>query len=136
MAHWVIVALFCTAPLLSAAEGHAGPSDAPQTPHVVESFDTTTSDSLLRGLYDHAVAALQEYIEIEGRLPKDGETQARGGQFRLKLFPQGKSRSQEHLIAEGSFGLSPDAEQQEFTLRFKSSKHPSHPLPSLPDDVI
>ena len=136
MAHWLIVALFCTAPLLSAAEGHAGPSDAPHTPHVVESFDTTTSDSLLRGLYDHAVAALQEYIEIEGHLPKDGETQARGGQFRLKLFLQGKSRSQEHLIAEGSFGLSPDAEQQEFTLRFKSYKHPSRSLPSLPDDVI
>ncbi|MFZ1502374.1 MAG: hypothetical protein WAS50_04415 [Nitrospira sp.] len=136
MAHWLIVALFCTAPLLSAAEGHAGPSDAPRTPHVVESFDQTAPDRLLRSLYDHAVAALQEYIEFEGRLPEDGDTQARAGQFRLKLFPQGKSRSEEHLSAEGSFGLSPDAEQQEFTLRFKSSKHPSRPLSSVTDDVI
>lgn len=136
MAYWLIVALFWTAPLLSAAEGHAGPSDAPHTPHVVESFDTITPDRLLRGLYDQAVAALQEYIEFEGRLPKDGETQARAGQFRLKLFPQGKSRSEEHLSAEGSFGPSPDSEQQEFTLRFKSSKHPSRSLPALTDDVI
>ena len=81
-------------------------------------------------------AAVQEYIEFEGRLPEDGDTQARAGQFRLKLFPQGKSRSEEHLSAEGSFGLSPVAEQQEFTLRFKSSKHPSRPLPSVTDDVI
>ena len=136
MAYCLIVALFCTAPLLSAAEGHAGPSDAPHTPHVVESFDTTTPDRLLRSLYDQAVAAVQEYIEFEGRLPKNGETQARAGQFRLKLFPQGKSRSEEHLSAEGSFGLSPDSEQQEFTLRFKSSKHPSRSLPALTDDVI
>ncbi|MEK6803480.1 MAG: hypothetical protein AABZ34_12560 [Nitrospirota bacterium] len=71
---------------------------------------------------------------MEGTLPS--HEPRRAGEFRLKIFPQGKSLSQEHLTAEGSFHLSPDAEQQEFTLRFKSSKHPSRPLPPVTDDVI
>ena len=43
---------------------------------------------------------------------------------------------QEHITAEGAFRLSPDTDQQEFTLRFKTSKNPPHPLPPLSEDVI
>lgn len=134
MTRLLIATLLCVAPLLLAQEGHAAPRDVPRPLEAVESFEGTTPDSLLRGLYDQALGALQEYIEIEGSLPEDGETQARGGEFRLKVFPQGKSRSQEHLSAEGSFRLSPDPGQQEFSLRFKSSKRPPAPQPS--GDII
>ncbi len=127
MTRLLIATLLCVAALLSAKNGHAAPRDMPRPLEAVESFEGTTSDSLLRGLYDQALGALQEYIEIDGRLPEDGETQTRGGEFRLKVFPQGKSRSQEHLSAKGSFRLSPNPGQQEFSLRFKSSKHPSAP---------
>lgn len=119
--------LLCVVPLLLAQEGHAAPRDVPRPLEAVESFEGTTPDSLLRGLYDQALGALQEYIEIDGSLPEDGETQARGGEFRLRVFPQGKSRSQEYLSAEGSFRLSPDPGQQEFSLRFKSFTGPSAP---------
>jgi len=134
MTRLLIATLLCVAPLLLAQEGHAAPRDVPRPLEAVESFEGTTPDSLLRGLYDQALGALQEYIEIDGSLPQDGETQAQGGEFRLKVFPQGKSRSQEHLSAEGSFRLSPDPGQQEFSLRFKSSKRPSTPQPS--GDII
>lgn len=127
MTRLLIATLLYVAPLLLAQEGHAAPRDVPRPLEAVESFEGTTPDSLLRGLYDQALGALQEYIEIEGSLPEDGETQARGGEFRLKVFPQGKSRSQEYLSAEGSFRLSPDPGQQEFSLRFKSFKRPSAP---------
>ena len=130
-----MVTLLCTATLLPAVQSQAAPGDTAHTPDSIESFDPPTPNRL-RSLYDQALAALQEYIEIEGRLPQDGETQTRGGEFRLKVFPQGKSRSQEHLSAEGSFRLSPDAGQQELTLRFKSSKHPPRPLPPGADDII
>ena len=133
MTRWLMVTLLCTAPLLTAVQSQAAPGDTAQTPDSIESFDPPTPDAL-RSLYNQALAALQEYIEIDGSLPQDGETQAREGEFRLKVFPQGKSRSQEHLSAEGSFRLSPDPGQQEFSLRFKSSKHPSTPQPS--GDII
>ena len=133
MTRWLMVTLFCAAPLLSALQSQAAPGDALHRPDAIESFELPTPDSL-RSLYDEALAALQEYIEIDGSLPQDGETQTRVGEFRLKVFPQGKSRSQEHLSAEGSFRLSPDPGQQEFSLRFKSSKRPSTPQPS--GDII
>ena len=133
MTRWLMVTLLCTAPLLQAVQSQAAPGDTAQTPDSIESFDPPTPDGL-RNLYNQALAALQEYIEIDGSLPQDGETQARVGEFRLKVFPQGKSRSQEHLSAEGSFRLSPDPGQQEFSLRFKSSKRPSTPQPS--GDII
>ena len=133
MTRWLMVTLLCTAPLLQAVQSQAAPGDTAQTPDSIESFDLPTPDGL-RSLYNQALAALQEYIEIDGSLPQDGETQTRVGEFRLKVFPQGKSRSQEHLSAEGSFRLSPDPGQQEFSLRFKSSKRPSTPQPS--GDII
>ena len=123
----------CTAPLLQAVQSQAAPGDTAQTPDSIESFDPPTPDAL-RSLYNQALGALQEYIEVDGSLPQDGETQTRVGEFRLKVFPQGKSRSQEHLSAEGSFRLSPDPGQQVFSLRFKSSKRPSTPQPS--GDII
>ena len=133
MTRWLMVTLLCTAPLLQAVQSQAAPGDTAQTPDSIESFDLPTPDGL-RSLYNQTLAALQEYIEIDGSLPQDGETQAQRGEFRLKVFPQGKSRSQEHLSAEGSFRLSPDPGQQEFSLRFKSSKRPSTPQPS--GDII
>ena len=133
MTRWLMVTLLCTAPLLPALQSQAASGDTAHTPDSIESFDLPTPDGL-RSLYNQTLAALQEYIEIDGSLPQDGETQARVGEFRLKVFPQGKSRSQEHLSAEGSFRLSPDPGQQEFSLRFKSSKRPSTPQPS--GDII
>ena len=133
MTRWLMVTLLCTAPLLPALQSQAASGDTAQTPDSIESFDLPTPDGL-RSLYNQTLAALQEYIEIDGSLPQDGETQAQRGEFRLKVFPQGKSRSQEHLSAEGSFRLSPDPGQQEFSLRFKSSKRPSTPQPS--GDII
>lgn len=130
-----MITLLCTAPLIPTMEVLAAPAETLHPPKSIESFDPPNPDSL-RSLYDQALASVQEYIEIDGSLSRDGETRAQGGEFRLKVFPQGKSRSQEHLSAEGSFRLSPNAEQQELTLRFKTSKHPSRSLPQGADDIL
>lgn len=106
-----------------------------QGPQASELFDHVIPQDLLRNLYSQALSTLQEYIEVEGNLPGEGSSRQQPGEFRLKLFPHGKSRSQEHMSAEGSFRLSPDADQQEFTLRFKSSRTPLS-LPLASDDVI
>lgn len=92
-------------------------------------------ESILCELYNRALAALQEHVEVNGLLPGDGSTGPQKGEFQLKFFPYGKSRSQEHLSAEGSFNLSPESEEPELTLRFKSSK-PERPGTSLNPDTI
>ena len=97
MTRWLMVTLLCTAPLLQAVQSQAAPGDTAQTPDSIESFDPPTPDAL-RSLYNQALGALQEYIEVDGSLPQDGETQTRVGEFRLKVFPQGKSRSQRRGI--------------------------------------
>lgn len=119
-----------------ATDGHASPAEDQSRPSTTESFEQIIPNGLLRGLYSQALSTLQEYIEVDGTLPRNGLSRQQRGEFRLKLFPQGKSRSQEHLSAEGSFRLSPETDQPEFTLRFKSSKNPPHPLLAPNGEVI
>ena len=90
-------------------------------------LDKTKPEKLLRELFDQALATVREYVEVEGNLP--ALESRRSGDFRLKLFPQGRSHSQEHFSAEGSVSLSPDADQPEFSLRFKSSKPSQNSVP-------
>lgn len=103
-------------------------------PEVNQLFDHLIPKGVLRDLYNQALSTLHEYIELEGSLPGEGSPQQQPGEFRLKLFPQGKSRSEEHLSAEGSYRLAPDSDQREFTLRFKSTK--KSPRPVTPNDEV
>lgn len=103
-------------------------------PEVNQLFDHLIQKGLLRDLYNQALSTFHEYIELEGSLPGEGSPQQQPGEFRLKLFPQGKSRSEEHLSAEGSYRLAPDSDQREFTLRFKSTK--KSPRPVTPSDEV
>jgi hypothetical protein len=108
-----------------------------RSPAVNEPAGHMVPTDILRGLFAQALATLQEYVEVETALQPDGSSPPQTGEFRLKLFPQGKSRSQDHFTAEGTYRRSPDAGQREFTLRFKSSGNsPAPPLPPINDDVI
>ncbi|WHZ21926.1 MAG: hypothetical protein OJF47_001038 [Nitrospira sp.] len=126
--------LFIATPT-AAGDVHAATLEDFRSPDLNGSFDHTTPRDVLRGLFTQALATLQEYIEVETTLPAEGPSQPQTGEFRLKLFPQGKSHSQDHLTAEGIYRRSPDA-GQEFTLRFKSSRNPPSTLPPLSDDVL
>ncbi len=133
---WLIATICFAAPTLSTTIGYAAPGEGQHRPDHYESFEQIAPNELLRGLYSQALTTFQEYFEIDGTLPRDGSSRHQAGEFRLKLFPQGKSRSREHLSAEGSFRLSPENDRQELTLRFKSSKHPQGSLLPPNDDAI
>jgi len=133
---WLIATVFAATQILWAEHGIAAPGADLPRPEQPESFEQVRPDSLFRGLFDRALATLQEYVEVEGTLPQDDPSRQQAGEFRLKLFPQGKSRSQEHVTAEGAFRFTPDGDQREFTLRFKSSKHPQDSFLRSTDDFI
>ncbi|HVG02067.1 MAG TPA: hypothetical protein VM842_04210 [Nitrospira sp.] len=122
----VTASLLLAMPVAAADDDHLAFSlDLEQI--VSEVLEKNTPETLLRGMFEKAIEVVRDHVEVEGRLPSEAASDA--GEFRLKLFPQGKSRSQEHVTAEGSFNLAPDADQQQLILRFKSSKPPLHPLP-------
>jgi hypothetical protein len=133
---WPLAALLLTLSLMPADDAFAKPGDDLPLADLSESLEQVMPQDFLRGLFNQALSTLHEYIEVEAALPQGAPPQRRSGEFRLKLFPQGKSRSQDHITAEGGFRLSPDTDQQEFTLRFKSSKKPPHSLPPPSEDVI
>ena len=116
--------LFLVPPLATAEDRPAFGVDLEQ---IAGELLDKTPETLLRGLFDRDLATIRDYVEVEGSLPSEGAPSA--GEFRLKLFPQGRARSQEHITAEGSFNLAPDEDQQQLILRFKSSKPPQRSVP-------
>jgi hypothetical protein len=68
---------------------------------------------------------LEDHLEISGNLSPDEKQGDRRGNFKLKFYPEGKSKSDESLSAEGWFDFSPDSGQQDFLFRFKLPKDPS-----------
>ncbi len=96
-------------------------AQGPEEFNFEEPFEQALSNTLLRSLLSAAAANFHEYVEFEGRMAPEGSSTPPSGEFRLKFFPQGKSRSQDHVTAEGSFRLSPNRDASEFSLRFKSS---------------
>ena len=132
----IIAACVCAIISVLPISLYAASGDEPHPADREALYEGLLPERLLCDLYNQARAALREHVEIDGVFPDDGASGRRTGEFRLKFFPQGKSRSQEHVTAEGSFRRSPDTDQQELTLRFKSSKQTPQSGSSSNQDVM
>jgi hypothetical protein len=99
-------------------------------------FEQALTTNVLRSLLNQAMDMLEDHLEISGNLNPDEKQGDRRGNFKLKFYPEGKSKSDEHLLAEGSFDLSPDSDQQDFLFRFKLPKEPSKKSFQQPDGVL
>ena len=90
-------------------------------------FKEALSQRWLQSFLNQALEALEDHFEITGNLnPDSGQDQTNKLQF--KFYPEGKSKSNDHVTAEGWFGPSKDSRQDEFHFRFavpKSSSKPS-----------
>jgi hypothetical protein len=56
--------------------------------------------------------------------------------LRFKFYPNGKSKSDDHIAAEGWFGPSTDSRQEEFHFRFSVPKSLSESLPARSENVL
>ena len=115
----------------------AGPASAGEA----ESFDPDQpfvqglSGRLLESFLAQALEVVRDHVDISGSLNPDAPADEPQG-LRFKFYPEGKSKSGEHLSAEGWFGPSQDARRREFHFRF-SVPHPSGEGPSeLPGNVL
>lgn len=99
-------------------------------------FEEAINKQVLRSLLNQAIDAVEDHIEVNGRLRRGDHAGDREGRLELRLYPNGKSRSNEHVGAEWSFRFSPDDGNAELNLRFKSSKPSSSSTTSNPADFL
>lgn len=98
-------------------------------------FKDAAGKRMLRSLLERALDAVEDHIEIRGGVGKGEEGSEREGRFELRLYPEGKSRSKDHVGAEGWFRFSPEGEN-ELNLRFKSFKEPPQQTAQNPADFL
>ena len=107
-------------------------TSAPVWAAEVEQFDPEAafrqglSTSLLRSLLNQTLDQLEDHLEILGKLDPDDVTGGRKGQLQFKFYPEGKSMSDQHLGAEGSFRVAPDGGQQDWHFKFTLPKERRH----------
>ena len=98
-----------------------------------EPFEQATK-SVLHSLLNRALDLIENHIEITGNVQSNKETEEQQGHFQLKLYPQGKSQSDEHLSADLRFRSFPDNRRFSFDLNLP--KEPSQNSPSSPDHTL
>ena len=114
----IVFFLLCTSSPVWAAEVE------PFNPEVP--FQQGLTTGLLRSLLNEAFDRLEDHVEIMGKLDPDDVKGDRKGRLRFKFYPEGKSKSNEHLGAEGSFRVAPDGGQQDWHFKFTLPKDRKH----------
>lgn len=82
-------------------------------------FEQALSTGLLRSLLNQALDCLEEHVEIAGDLHASHQKTDRPRYLRFKFYPEGKSKSQQHLSAEGWIRSTPESGQLDWHFRFK-----------------
>lgn len=82
-------------------------------------FQEGLSLNLLRSLLNQAVNQLEDHVEISSHLSQADSTVNGQRSLRFKYYPEGKSKSNRHLSAEGSFSSAPESGQLDWHFRFK-----------------
>jgi hypothetical protein len=73
---------------------------------------------------------------MSGSINADAKSNDQKNTLRFKFYPNGKSKSQEHIAAEGWFGPSTDSKQDEFHFRFTVPKSLTDSPSTLPENVL
>ena len=102
---------------------------------IEQPFNDVMGKRMLRSLLERAMDAVEDHFEIRGRLSKGEDGAEREGRFELRVYPDGKSHSNDHVGAEGWFRFSPEA-GHELNLRLKSFKEPPQRTSQNPADFL
>jgi hypothetical protein len=116
MVRAVAIAFFlvCTSVPVWAAEAEPFNPEAP--------FQQGLSTSLLRSLLNEALDKFEDHIEFMGKLDSGDVKGKQQGRLQFKFYPEGKSKSDQHLGAEGWFHVAPEGGQQDWHFRFTLPK--------------
>ena len=87
----------------------------------LQSFDVSEATRLLKQLYRKGTEALADHVEVQGGVQPNRQGERRG-HLSLKLYPKGKSQSEEGITAETWFGFGKTPEEDRLYFDFKFSK--------------
>lgn len=91
---------------------------------------------LLESFLGQALEALDDHFELSGNFGSEASEGDRKRALRFKFYPNGKSKSKDHVAAEGWFGPSHDARQEEFHFRFTVPKSLIESTADRPENVL
>jgi hypothetical protein len=94
------------------------------------------SQRLLESFLGQALQALDDHFELSGNFDSDAQPSDQKKTLRFRFYPNGRSKSNEHIAAEGWFGPSTDSRQEEFHFRFTVPKSLTEPASEMPDNVL
>ena len=131
----IALVLLLTATNVHAQETSPPVSEAPELRFGLP-LNEEQARQFLESLFSLAAANVREFVEFESSTRSVDPTIPPQRDFRLKLYPKGKSRSQEHYTAEGSFSLEPDHPRSEFRFRFEPEPAPDPTGPHSDGDAV
>lgn len=82
-------------------------------------FNQALTAGILRSLLNQALDRLEDHVEISGNLHSDNTKGDQGKHLQFKFYPEGKSKSDQHFMAEGRFRSSPESAQHDWQFKFK-----------------
>ena len=120
MARVVVIVFFlvCTSASVWAAETKSFNPEAP--------FQQGLSTSLLRSLLNEALDKFEDHIEFMGKLDSGDVKGEQKGRLQFKFYPEGKSKSEQYVGAEGWFHLAPEGGPQDWHFKFTLPKDREH----------
>lgn len=91
-------------------------------------FEQALSTGLLRSLLNQALDRLEDHVEFSGNLNTSEAKPDQPRYLRFKFYPEGKSKSQQHLTAEGWLRSARESGQLDWHFRFKLPEERSKQL--------
>ncbi|HET8580268.1 MAG TPA: hypothetical protein VFL31_04650 [Nitrospiraceae bacterium] len=116
-----------------AAEGEGSPSRGDQGAQILHDL-STLGNSLVHELFSRGREIIDDHIDLDGGYRSGLHEGEHGGRLSLKLYPKGKSQSQEHVLAETWFQFFNKAGENHFSFDFKLS--PSRQAYSRPEEYL
>jgi hypothetical protein len=101
-----------------------------------EPFNQAITKNLLRSFLNQALDVLDDHLEVTGSLNPREKQGNRQQYLKFRFYPEGKSKSNESMTAEGWVDQAPDSSQQDFHFRFSLPKPAPNQGPSKSMDVL
>ena len=125
-----VVVLFAALVLISVESRASEPFD-PEEP-----FNQAITKNLLRSFLNQALDILDDHLEITGSLnPAEKQTDP-PKHLKFRFYPEGKSKSDESVTAEGWIDQTPHSNQQDFHFRFSLPKPAPQQAPAESTNVL
>ena len=124
------VSILISLMLLPAWAGATEPFDAEQP------FQEALSKNLLRPFLNQALEILEDHFEITGNVNQEGKPGDGRTRLKFRFYPEGKSKSDESITAEGWIDQSPDSRQQDLHLRFSLPKSATRSAQPGPGEIL